>query len=151
MFRRDSGPVDRELLEAMTDFLSCRGPDGAGTWSNGRVGLGHVLLRTTPPTTREMERQPLTLDGERWITADARLDRRGELKRSLDRLKVPAARNDQTTDAEMILQSYFAWGEDCLRHLRGDFVFAIWDAPRKPLFCAHDQLGVRPFYYCDLG
>jgi asparagine synthase (glutamine-hydrolysing) len=152
IFRRDGGPVDRELLEAMTDFLSYRGPDGADIWASGSVGLGHTLLRTTPSVTREMEQQPFTLDGEKWITADARLDRRGELERKLDVLSIPRRRsNSPATDGELILQSYLAWGEECLRHLRGDFAFAIWDAPRKTLFCAHDQLGVRPFYYCDLG
>src|ERR1700735_3533970 len=152
IFRRDGGPVDRGLLEAMTDFLSYRGPDGADTWTTGCVGLGHVLLRTTLSTTREMERQPLTLDDEKWISADARLDGRGELERKLDALNVPRRRsNSPATDSELILRAYLAWGEDCVRQLRGDFAFAIWDVPRKTLFCAHDQLGVRPFYYCDLG
>jgi asparagine synthase (glutamine-hydrolysing) len=152
IFHRDGRPVDRELLEAVTEFLSYRGPDGADTWTSGSVGLGHTLLRTTPSVTREMERQPFTLDGEKWITADARLDRRGELQRKLDAFDVPRRRyNNPATDGELILRSYLAWGEDCLRHLRGDFAFGIWDAPRKTLFCGHDQLGVRPFYYCHLG
>jgi asparagine synthase (glutamine-hydrolysing) len=35
--------------------------------------------------------------------------------------------------------------------LLGDFVFAIWDAPRRRLFCARDHLGVRPFFYAHVG
>ena len=29
--------------------------------------------------------------------------------------------------------------------------FAIWDAPRRRLFCARDQMGVKPFFYAQLG
>lgn len=34
-----------------------------------------------------------------------------------------------------------------LAHVHTEFSFAIWDAPRKELFCARDRFGVRPFYY----
>ena len=48
-----------------------------------------------------------------------------------------------------ILYAYRAWGEDCLDHLFGEFVFAIWDGERRRLFCAHDQLGTRPIYFAQ--
>jgi Asparagine synthase (glutamine-hydrolyzing) len=35
--------------------------------------------------------------------------------------------------------------------LLGDFTFAVWDEPRQRLFCARDQLGVKPFFYAQLG
>jgi asparagine synthase (glutamine-hydrolysing) len=50
----------------------------------------------------------------------------------------------------LILRSYAAWGANCVNHLRGDFVFAIWDAPNELLFCARDHFGVKPFYYAQL-
>jgi len=52
-----------------------------------------------------------------------------------------------STDAELILHAYAAWGDACVEHLLGDFAFAIWDAKRKRLFCARDQFGVKPFFY----
>ena len=36
-------------------------------------------------------------------------------------------------------------------HLLGDFTFAIWDERAQRLFCARDQLGVKPFFYAQLG
>src|SRR5262249_41354559 len=49
------------------------------------------------------------------------------------------------------LHSYHVWGEECVKHLIGDFALAIWDAPKRKLFCARDQLGIKPFYYTQVG
>jgi len=43
------------------------------------------------------------------------------------------------------------WGSACVEQLRGDFSFAIWDTVKEQLFCARDQLGVKPFYYANVG
>src|ERR1041385_2090960 len=45
------------------------------------------------------------------------------------------------------LDAYEKWGEDCVKHLFGDFAFAIWDDRRQRYFCARDHFGVKPFYY----
>jgi asparagine synthase (glutamine-hydrolysing) len=55
------------------------------------------------------------------------------------------------TDVELILRAYHAWGEECVEHLLGDFAFGIWDGPQQRLFCARDQMGIKPFYYAHLG
>ena len=57
------------------------------------------------------------------------------------------ARDGRLTDAEFILAAYEKWGDDCVKHLLGDFAFAIWDDRRKRLFCARDHFGVKPFFY----
>jgi asparagine synthase (glutamine-hydrolysing) len=147
MFERGGAPVDRSLLEALTSLLIARGPDSRGISVAGPVGLGHTLLRTVRESSGE--HQPASLDGRLWITADARLDRRAELIAEIERLAptLPPA----VSDGELILHSYAMWGNDCLQHLRGDFAFAIWDLPRRALFCARDHFGVKPFYYAELG
>ena len=52
---------------------------------------------------------------------------------------------------ELILHAYEKWGDDCVKHLIGDFAFAIWDDRRKRLFCARDHFGVKPFFYTHIG
>ncbi|MFY9801480.1 MAG: hypothetical protein WAK30_00005, partial [Candidatus Acidiferrales bacterium] len=149
MFERSGAPVDRGLLQALAHFLSYRGPDARETWSNGSIGLGHTMLRTTRGS--QVERQPANLGGRLWITADARIDCREELKSKLAELESGKSSGPTVTDSDLILRSYAAWGADCVQHLRGDFAFAIWDVPRKLLFCARDHFGIKPFYYSEMG
>jgi asparagine synthase (glutamine-hydrolysing) len=135
--------VDRRLLTTMTEHLAYRGPDAQEMWYDGQVGFGHTMLRTT--FEQATERQPCSLDGQVWITADARVDGRQELKQKLEahgRNELKAA-----TDVELILHAYHVWGEDCVNHLVGDFAFAIWDSRQSQLFCARDHFGVKPFFY----
>jgi asparagine synthase (glutamine-hydrolysing) len=73
-------PVDRDLLGALTQSMTYRGPDGTGMRAEGEAGLGHALLCATETGALA---QPSTLDGLVWITADARIDGQLELKRRL--------------------------------------------------------------------
>jgi len=142
----DGAPVDHSLLERMEQFLHSRGPDGQGQWIEGNVGLVHTLFATTHESRGE--RQPMSFDGQTWIVADARIDAREDLIRELS-----AHGRDCSIgrpDAELILHSYAVWGEQCVKHLIGDFSFALWDARKRKLFCARDHFGVRPFFYTNV-
>ncbi|HKY42193.1 MAG TPA: asparagine synthase-related protein [Pyrinomonadaceae bacterium] len=77
------------------------------------------------------------------ITANARIDGREDL---IAKLPHPPHTHD---DAELILLAYETWGEDCVKHLIGDFAFAITDNGR--LFCARDHFGVKPFFFTHVG
>src|ERR1043166_267023 len=142
MVNLDGAPIDRELIWRCTDFLSYRGPNAQQVWIDRNVGLGHTLLRTTYES--ETESQPITLDGKVWLISDARIDARAELLKDLPSSLVS---KQNPNDAELILYAYEAWGEACIQHLIGDFVFAIWDSRLQRLFCARDHLGVKPFFY----
>jgi asparagine synthase (glutamine-hydrolysing) len=149
----DGAPLDRTLLGRMTDWLAWRGPDAQQVWSDGSVGFGHTLLQTTWES--EFERQPFTLDERVWIVADARIDDRSTLAAKLGIAPLPtppfAPATPVVTDVELILRAYLQWGEDCVRHLLGDFGFVIWDARHQRLFAARDHFGVKPVYYSQLG
>ncbi len=144
---RNGEPVDPALIRRLTDFLSFRGPDAQAAWHEGPAALGHTLFRVTPETFAE--NQPLSLDGQAWITADARLDAREELRQHLEahgRSCGPSA-----SDAELVLHAYHLWDTACVEHLLGDFSFGIWDARRRRLFAARDHFGVRPFFHAQTG
>jgi asparagine synthase (glutamine-hydrolysing) len=144
----DGAPLDRGLLARMTASLAFRGPDRQAMEVAGNSGFGHALLRITGETERDA--QPLTLDGQRWIVADARVDARNDLVAEL-RSQGDDRATLEATDAELILRAYCVWDEACVAHLAGDFTFLVWDAPRQRLFGARDRLGIKPFFYARLG
>jgi asparagine synthase (glutamine-hydrolysing) len=138
---RDGTPVEPEHLAVLGEGIARCGADGRDTWHDGPAGLVHAHFWTTPEEAGE--HQPVHRGDRLWISADLRLDNRGELCAQLG-----GAVDERTaTDAGIVLAAYDRWGEDCPRHLVGDFAFAIWDAPRRRLFCARDPIGVRPLYY----
>jgi len=138
---RVKSAVDTATLEALLDDLTARGPDGSDSAVNGRAGLGHQQLITTPEA--EYESQPEETD-QYLLTADARVDNRAELES-----KVDATADPVVTDADLILAAYDRWGRDCPKRLVGAFAFAIWDKDEQRLFCARDHVGLRPFFYAD--
>ena len=142
-----NAPIERRLVERMTRSMRFRGPDAQETWIGEQAGLGHAMLRTARAS--RPDRQPCSLDGRVWIVADARVDGRTELRYRLRSLG--ACCLEEASDAELLLHAYHVWGEDCVRHLIGDFAFAIWDDPGQRLFCARDHLGVKPLFYARAG
>ncbi|AOZ99135.1 asparagine synthetase B family protein [Flavobacterium commune] len=71
-----------------------------------------------------------------------RLDNIDELQNQL-----PLSKNPK--EEEVILTAYLKWGTDCVKHLIGDFSFAIWNEAKKELFLAKDQMGIRPLFYIE--
>jgi len=143
----DGAPVDRQLLERMAKATSRRGPDANAIWCSGGVAFGHALLRVSGEV--EGERQPCTLDGHIWVTADARIDGRAELTNTLRAAGCRLAPG--TSHAQLILHAYAVLGDKFLQHLVGDFAFALWDSRTATVICARDHFGVRPFFYAKSG
>lgn len=146
MFHCGGAPIDHRLVERMLAQMQGRAPDGNQVRCEGPVAFGHALLRTG---ASDIDEHPISLDGQVWITADARIDGRAELIRSLRSARRPVA--DDAPHAELILHAYAVFGDKFLDHLIGDFAFALWDTRCEKLICARDHFGVRPFYYFQAG
>lgn len=144
----DGAPVDPELLRRMAEAAAYRGPDGITYWIEGNVGLAHLALHTTPESLRE--RQPLVnRRGDVILTADARVDNRDELMRTLTTRGYLEEKDP--TDADLILAAYECWGEACAREIIGDFAFAVWDKRERKLVCSRDPVGIRPLFFTQRG
>lgn len=138
-------PINRSLLERMTDSLAHRGPDGSGLHIEPGLGLGHRRLSIIDPEGGE---QPLfSDDGSMAVTYNGEIYNFDELKREL---MADGYVFRTHCDTEVIVYAWAKWGEDCVRHFNGMFAFALWDRNRQTLFLARDRLGIKPLYYAVL-
>jgi asparagine synthase (glutamine-hydrolysing) len=139
----DGKPVTEAILEKMMTAMAYWGPHGRGTWKQGTVGLGHLLLHNTPESLHE-KLPAKSRCGNYVITSRARIDNREELLKAFD---VPPLEYANTPDSALILEAYRKWGEECPHRLLGDWVFAIRDAGEQKLFIARDHQGTTGLYY----
>ncbi len=130
----------------MLSAVAQRAPDGTSFARTGPVELGQAFLKTGTSAAEAVNR--LTLDGQVWLVADARIDGRRELIEKLRRRGCTV--QESAPHAELILHAYEAFGDGFLDHLLGDFAFSLWDDRRQRLICARDRLGVRPFYFAEM-
>ena len=134
--------VSREVLEAMRDVITHRGPDEEGLFIDRNVGLGHRRLSIVDvaaghqPMTNEDASLHITYNGEIYNHTDYR-----------EALEAKGHVYSTHCDTETILHLYEEHGSACVDYLRGMFAFAIWDQRRQELFIARDRLGVKPLYY----
>ena len=138
-------PVDPKRVEAMTDALAHRGPDGSGVWTAPGVGLGHRRLSIIDLAGSP---QPMaSADGRAMIVFNGEIYNYRALRRELEQ---GGAQFRTDGDTETILAAWQKWGPDCLSRLDGMFAFALYDLQKKQLFLARDRLGVKPLYLAHL-
>src|SRR5215467_1237288 len=134
--------VSESRLVAMRDTLAHRGPDDAGLYLDGGVGLGHRRLSIVDLGGG---RQPMANEDHRvWIVFNGEIYNHRDLRRELEE------RGHQyrtVSDTETIIHLYEEQGARAVERLSGMFAFAIWDSARRELLLARDRLGVKPLYY----
>jgi len=140
----DGEPVPAGEIDAFTERMRLDG-EVVSSWTDGNAALGN-LVRIDEGGDAEAQS---SRDRIR-VSCDVRLDNRTELERSLSSSSgKPVGRVHELSDELLLLEAYQVWGERMLDWIAGDFAFAVWDAHQRRLFCARDQLGVRPLFYSD--
>jgi asparagine synthase (glutamine-hydrolysing) len=142
---RERRPVSQQLVRAMNDTLSLRGPDGEGFHFEPGVGFGHRRLSIID---LEGGKQPLYNEDETVVvTYNGEIYNFQEVEREL----VARGHRFRTRcDTEVIVHAWEEWGEECLGRFNGMFAFALWDRNKQTLFAARDRLGVKPLFYAEL-
>ena len=134
--------VNEATLVRMRDVLHHRGPDDAGLFIDGPIGIAHRRLSIVDlasghqPMSNEDGSLKIVFNGEIYNHTDhrANLEARGHVFAT-------------HSDTESIVHLYEEYGARCVDHLRGMFAFAIWNQRTKEMFIARDRLGVKPLYY----
>lgn len=62
-------------------------------------------------------------------------------------LGVASSAAASATDAELTWGAWQKWGPECVHHLHGDWVFAVWDGLARRLFLAQSAFGNTALYY----
>ena len=144
-FQRSGEPVDPELVVAMRDSLTHRGPDDAGLMVDGSAGLGHrrlSILDLSPAGHQPMCNE----DGTLWLVFNGEIYNFVELR---SELRSRGHEFRSRTDSEVILHLYEEKGDRCVEDLVGMFAFVIWDRRTGEVFAARDRIGIKPLYYVD--
>jgi asparagine synthase (glutamine-hydrolysing) len=135
-------PQHDELIGPMTRTMSHRGPDDEGFYHDETISLGQRRLSIIDlsgghqPIPNEDGTLQLICNGEIYNSPQLRtdLEQRGHSFKT-------------ATDVEVILHLYEEYGTDCIKHLRGMFGFAIWDAKKRELMLGRDHMGQKPMFY----
>ena len=136
----DDRPVDRKLLENLSESLKQQGPDGESCYVNGSVALLYRPFHTTAESRQE--KQPYTSGRGFILTWDGRLDNRevliADLRSGLDA---------SPTDLAIFAAAFDRWDTDCFRRIVGDWAVSIWKPGQRELLFAVDYMAIRHIFY----
>lgn len=135
------GADNSNIIHAMTEQLSHRGPDDEGFFRSQDISLGHKRLSVIDLS--KSGHQPMkSNDGKLIIIHNGEIYNFKEIRR-----KILDYDFISDSDTEVVLAAYQKWGKDCLQYFNGMYSFAIWDTQKAELFIARDRLGKKPLYY----
>ncbi|MGD1935847.1 MAG: hypothetical protein ACFB0Z_15340, partial [Candidatus Phaeomarinobacter sp.] len=131
------------VLDAMSDALTHRGPDGEGSFISGATGLIQTRLAIIDLETGD---QPLFDDEGLALVANGEiynyLELRGEFGESSFKTQ---------SDCESPLKLYRRDGLKFANGLRGMYAIAMYDPEGERLILARDPFGINPLYYAELA
>ena len=126
----------------MNEAIRHRGPDDAGYWNGGSVGLA---MRRLGIIDLSGGHQPMTNeDGTITVVFNGEIYNFKELR---DTLITQGHTFRSQSDTEVIVHAYEEYGDDAVLRFNGMFAFAIYDLPRKRTLIVRDRLGIKPLYY----
>ena len=136
-----------DILLQMKEALFHRGPDDSGILLSKRCGLAHTRLSIIDlcgghqPMTRQIDgfSYHIIYNGEIYNLSKLR-------KKLLERGYTFLT----SSDTEVLLLSFLAFGADFIKEVDGIFSFAVYDERHETLTLFRDPFGVKPLFYTSL-
>ncbi len=132
------------ILQEMGRVQTHRGPDDSGFYLAPQCGLSHTRLSIID---LKGGRQPMakSMDGyPYYIVYNGEIYNMDPLRQALRKRRMEP---ETSSDTEIILLSYLAFGPEFVKMLDGIFAFAIYDERHKTLSLYRDIFGVKPLFY----
>lgn len=136
----DGRPVDRKLIDDLSESLKQQGPDGESRYADGPIALLYRPFHTTAESRRE--KQPYVSRQGLVLTWDGRLDNREVLVADL-RSDLDAS----PTDIAIFAAAFDRWDTDCFRRIVGDWAVSVWKPEQRELLFASDYMAIRHVFY----
>lgn len=138
-------------IKRMCDKIIFRGPDAEGYFcdTDCEVTLGHRRLSIldlsengTQPMQSASGRFVISYNGEiyNFHALQERLLKDGYVKNF-----------KSTSDTEVILEAFEAYGLNAVKDMKGMFAIALYDKREKTLHLMRDRVGEKPLYYGIVG
>jgi asparagine synthase (glutamine-hydrolysing) len=138
--------LQKDTLNNMLCMLHHRGPDGQGSYVDGKFNGGHTRLSIND---LEHGAQPLyNENGSVVVMYNGEIYNYSSLKTELE-LKGYKFRTH--SDGEVICHLYDEYGVELFNMLDGMFAISLWDKNKKTLYLARDYIGEKPLYYSKLS
>ncbi len=139
--------INKIILRQMNESLKHRGPDDVGEFfdKKSKISLGHRRLSIIDLSKKG--KQPMRYihkNRKAVIVYNGEIYNFQEIKGELQKKGYLFNSN---SDTEVILASYFEYGENCIKKFNGMWAFCIYDLDKEIFFLSRDRVGKKPLYY----
>ncbi len=141
--RCDGEFADVATVTRMVETMGSRGPDGSGVHAHSAFALAHRRLSIIDLSERAA--QPMVdADLGLSIVFNGIIYNYPELR---EELGLAGYRFFSTSDTEVMMKAYHAWGESFVERLHGMFAFCIVERGTGRAVLGRDRLGIKPLYF----
>ena len=157
----NGGAPNFEVVQAMCDSLTHRGPDGEGLLtsmqfelnnaknvqeikSDRNLWLGHRRLSIIDLST-DASQPMVDTSGKYAIVFNGEIYNHAKLRKELESKGVRFKTSH--SDTEVLLNGLIFEGKNFLDKVNGMFAFCFMDTANDYFLFARDRLGIKPFYY----
>ena len=144
----EKGPVSPPRIARALEALAHRGPDARQVWQEGPCTLLHSRLRILDVSERADQPMSLERGGRVVMVYNGEIYNYRSLR---DELSRDGWVFRTSSDAEILLAGFRAWGNEVFSRARGMWAVAFWDVDSRRLTLSRDPLGKKPLVYLTQG